>query len=160
MGFVSFFLVTLVLRFALLPITTDREHMEKMNFVTFHGNDFFTYQSTETIVLFIKSGKRNCKWTKFGVCIKSTLVKPCQNSVLTQELSSLLCNHKLRKSHFIVIRQRCKSQNQCLKKTKHAKFSHIRTRVSGGKKCSFFRKFGGFCFLEIPILRFALLPTT
>ena len=31
-------------------------------------------------------------------------------------------------------------------------------RVSGGKKCSFFGKFGVLCFLETPILRFALLP--
>ena len=30
--------------------------------------------------------------------------------------------------------------------------------VSGGKKCSFFRKFGVLCFLETPVLRFALLP--
>ena len=37
----------------------------------------------------------------------------------------------------------------------------IRTRyvcVSGGKKCSFFGKFGVLCFLETPVLRFALLP--
>ena len=30
--------------------------------------------------------------------------------------------------------------------------------VSGGKKCSFFGKFGMLCFLETPVLRFALLP--
>ena len=30
--------------------------------------------------------------------------------------------------------------------------------VSGGKKCSFFRKFGVLCFLEAPVLGFALLP--
>ena len=30
--------------------------------------------------------------------------------------------------------------------------------VSGDKKCSFFRKFDVLCFLEKPILRFALLP--
>ena len=29
--------------------------------------------------------------------------------------------------------------------------------VSGGKKCSLFGKFGVFCFLETPVLRFALL---
>ena len=35
--------------------------------------------------------------------------------------------------------------------------------VSGGKKCSFFEKFDVLCFLEIPVLRFALfalLPTS
>ena len=30
--------------------------------------------------------------------------------------------------------------------------------VLGGKKNSFFGKFGVFCFLEIPVVRFALLP--
>ena len=30
--------------------------------------------------------------------------------------------------------------------------------VSGGKKCLFFGNFGVLCFLEIPVLRFALLP--
>ena len=30
--------------------------------------------------------------------------------------------------------------------------------VSGCKKCSFFGKFGMLCFLETPVLRFALLP--
>ena len=30
--------------------------------------------------------------------------------------------------------------------------------VSGGKKCSFFGKFGVLCFLETPVFRFALLP--
>ena len=30
--------------------------------------------------------------------------------------------------------------------------------VLGGKKCSFLGKFGALCFLEIPVLRFALLP--
>ena len=30
--------------------------------------------------------------------------------------------------------------------------------VSGGKKCSFFGKFGVLCLLETPVLRFALLP--
>ena len=30
--------------------------------------------------------------------------------------------------------------------------------VSGGKKCSFFGKFGVLCFLETVVLRFAVLP--
>ena len=30
--------------------------------------------------------------------------------------------------------------------------------VSGGKKCLFFGNFGVLCFLETPVLRFALLP--
>ena len=62
-----------------------------------------------------------------------------------------------------VIRQNGESQNGYFKKTKHAKFSEKPTFltyvcVSGGKKCSFFEKFGVLCFLETPVLRFALLP--
>ena len=67
-----------------------------------------------------------------------------------------------------VIRQKGESQNGCFKKTKHVKFSKKRTFltpdmntyvcVSGGKKCSFFWKFGVLSFLETPVLRFALLP--
>ena len=55
------------------------------------------------------------------------------------------------------------SQNVCFKKTKHPKFSekrlflpldtHPYECVSGGKKCSFSRKFGVLCFLETPVLR-------
>ena len=54
------------------------------------------------------------------------------------------------------IRQKIEYQNGCYKKTKHAKFSeeqacltppdtHTHVCVLGGKKCSFFRKFGVFC---------------
>ena len=61
--------------------------------------------------------------------------------------------------HYLVIRQKGKSQNGSFKKTKHAKFSEktnisyplIRTR-------SFLGKFDLLSFLETPVLRFALLP--
>ena len=33
-----------------------------------------------------------------------------------------------------------------------------RWAYQGGKKCSFFGKFGVLCFLETPVLRFALMP--
>ena len=36
--------------------------------------------------------------------------------------------------------------------------SNKHVSVSGGKKCSFFGKFGVLCFLETPTLRFVLLP--
>ena len=36
--------------------------------------------------------------------------------------------------------------------------THTYVCVSGGKKCSFFGKFVVFCFLETPVLRFAILP--
>ena len=42
--------------------------------------------------------------------------------------------------------------------TYSARYTHIRVRIMGGKKCSFFGKFGLLCFLETPVLRFALLP--
>ena len=35
--------------------------------------------------------------------------------------------------------------------------THMYACVSEGKKCSFFGKFGVLCFLETPVLRFALL---
>ena len=72
-----------------------------------------------------------------------------------------------------VTRKKGQSQNGCYKKTKHAKFSekqtfltpwyaHVDTHtfvcVSGGKKCLFFRKFSGLCFVVTPVLRFPLLP--
>ena len=71
-----------------------------------------------------------------------------------------------------IIRQKGKSQNRCFKKLKHAKFSEKRTFlipwyahvgthtyvcVSRGKKCLFFRNICVLCFLETPVLRFALL---
>ena len=63
-----------------------------------------------------------------------------------------------------VITQKGESQNVCFKKTKQAKFSEKRkfstpwyAHYQGDKKCSFFRKFGFLCFLETPVLRFALL---
>ena len=36
--------------------------------------------------------------------------------------------------------------------------THTYVCVTGGKKCSFFGKSGVLCFLETPVLRFALLP--
>ena len=67
-----------------------------------------------------------------------------------------------------VIRQKGESQNGYFKKAKHAKISeklkflipdmHTFVYVSGGKKCLFFGNFGMVCFLETPVLRFALLP--
>ena len=66
-------------------------------------------------------------------------------------------------------RQKGESQNGCFKKTRHTKFSEKRTFltrwythtyicISGVKKCSLFGKFGMLCFLETPVLSFALLP--
>ena len=54
-------------------------------------------------------------------------------------------------------RLKSESQNGCYNKKKHAKFSEKRifltpVCVSGGKKYSFFGKFGVFCFLVTPVL--------
>ena len=43
-------------------------------------------------------------------------------------------------------------------KNKHFLPPDTHTFVSGGKKCLFFGNFGVVCFLETPVLRFALLP--
>ena len=66
------------------------------------------------------------------------------------------------------IRQKGESQNGCFKKAKLAKISenkqvlppdtHTYVCVSRSKKCLFFGNFGVLCFLETPVLRFALLP--
>ena len=39
-----------------------------------------------------------------------------------------------------------------------SEYTHTYVCVLGGKKCSFFGKFGVLCFLERPVLRLALLP--
>ena len=60
-----------------------------------------------------------------------------------------------------VIRQKGESQNGYFKKTKVPQIfrkTNILFFISSGKKCLFFRKFGVPCFLETPVLRFALLP--
>ena len=50
--------------------------------------------------------------------------------------------------------------HQILRKTNisYPPSTHAYVRVSGDKKCSFFGKFGMLCFLETPVLTFALLP--
>ena len=62
-----------------------------------------------------------------------------------------------------LIRQKGESQNGCFKKTKHVKFSEKRTFLTpcayqGVRNVRFFGKFSVLCFLETPVLRFALLP--
>ena len=60
-----------------------------------------------------------------------------------------------------VIRQKGESQNGYFKKTKVPQIfrkTNLLFFISRGKKCLFFRKFGVPCFLETPVLRFALLP--
>ena len=77
----------------------------------------------------------------------------------------MACNFQLRVGFRIhhstsVIRQKGESQNGCFKKTKHSTFSE-KTNISyasGSKKCSFSGKFDLLCFLETPVLIFALLP--
>ena len=68
-----------------------------------------------------------------------------------------------------LIRQKGKPQNGCFKKTKQAKQIFRKTNISNPLICTrtceyqgvrnvrFFEKFGVLCFLETPVLRFALL---
>ena len=57
--------------------------------------------------------------------------------------------------------KRLNSKTGVSRKKKHAKFPKsehfLPLSVSGGKKCSFFGKFGVLGFPETPVLRFALL---
>ena len=65
-----------------------------------------------------------------------------------------------------VIRQKGEYQNGASRKQNTSNFPKNKhflppdTHTSGGKKCSFFGKFGVFCFLETPVLRFVLLLIT
>ena len=80
--------------------------------------------------------------------------------------TSLYTNEKIAKSS--IISQKGESQNGCFKKKSKSHFPknelflppdmHTYACISGGKKCSFFGKFGVLCFLERLVLRFALLP--
>ena len=104
-------------------------------------------------------------WTLYSCFI----IRECKSSfwLPVASLSILHCFYRKLKEWNIytssVIKQKDKSQNECYRKTKHAKFSEKQIFltplcVSGGKKCSFFGKFGVLYFLGTPILRFAHLP--
>ena len=92
-----------------------------------------------------------------------------QNTSHVRMMETVIMHKSFCKSfHTSVIRQKGESQNRGNKKAKHAKFSekrtfltpwyaYVRVRVRG-KKCLFFRKFGGLCLLVTSVLRFALLP--
>ena len=45
-----------------------------------------------------------------------------------------------------------------LQETKARQVFRKFAKISGGKKCSFFGKFGALCFIVTPVLRFAHLP--
>ena len=56
--------------------------------------------------------------------------------------------------YFVDNKEKGESQNGCFEKTKRT----MHVCVSEGNKCSFFRMFDVLCFLERPVLRFAILP--
>ena len=59
------------------------------------------------------------------------------------------------------MRQKGESQNGCFKKAKHAKISEkmfVLFVCLFFEKCLFFGNFDILCFLETPVLRFALFP--
>ena len=51
-----------------------------------------------------------------------------------------------------------KEKNIKIVPTYSTRYTYILVRIMGGKKCPFFGKCGLLCFLETPVLRFALLP--
>ena len=63
----------------------------------------------------------------------------------------------LLKNNFHTVGNKAKGESQkaCYKKKKARKITYV--CVSGGRKCSFFRKFGMLFFLETHALRFGLL---
>ena len=65
--------------------------------------------------------------------------------VIIATLLITFCHTQFYLSHFVI-----NSVSFCNASNTHC--------VSGGKKCSFFGKFGVLCFLETPVLRFTLLP--
>ena len=102
-----------------------------------------------------------------ATCIFGKASEPTLFSITETEAGKLFLNFTqfpslCQRSNSSIIRQMGKSQNGLFKKTKQAKFSEKRTFlapspdthtyvcVSGGKKCSFFGKFGLLCFLETP----------
>ena len=91
---------------------------------------------------------------QFSSCAPATI------AVAIAENKSLLLSICFIRAKLSVTGQKGESQNGCFKKAKDAKFSEKRTYVcvSGGKKCLFFGRFGVLCFLETPVLRFALSP--
>ena len=80
----------------------------------------------------------------------------------TSRLSFPPCNIKNYETYKSVIRwQKSESQSECFKKTKHAKFSEKLTPTrtcayQGVRNVRFSKNLA--CFVEIPALRFALLP--
>ena len=110
-----------------------------------------------TIRLFIviRNGKivwkhgRYCKYFRLNLkflvwsyreCIKTAKMAAFSEDFLSGDDFEVFCC-------WSVMRQKGESQNGC--------FSVC---VSGGKKCLSFGNFGVLCFLETPVLRFALLP--
>ena len=56
------------------------------------------------------------------------------------------------------ISKRVFQENKARQNFRKINISYPLIRTPGGKKCLFFGNFGVLCFLEIPALRFALLP--
>ena len=87
------------------------------------------------------------------------------------KIKALVCFHKYVSNPLLVGNNaKWQSQNGCYKKTKHDKFlkkrifltpdTHMHVCISGGKKWSFFGKFGELCFLVISVFKIVLFPRT
>ena len=98
------------------------------------------------------------------------LVNPCYNFSISVDLTQMVkfptwisnCDfHRPVLLDFVISFNSCiSSVTKLVKFCKNEYFLAPEMCVSGGKKCSFFGKFGVLCFLETLVLRFALLPFT
>ena len=106
-------------------------------------------------------------WTSFFTPHCSILMQ--KQSVLISIIKSNMERKLINFVEFVGNKAKVESQNGCFKETKHVKFSEktniskllIRTRrcaYQGVRNVRFFGRFDVLCFLETPVLRFALLP--
>ena len=105
------------------------------------------------LIEFMKGKFRHNVLSQKSEIIHVYLAKP------TKAVIQLSFSIVLFKSFFVimtssVIMQEGESQNGCFKKTKHARFSENFPKYV----CVSFRKFDVLCFLETPVLRFAIWP--
>ena len=113
-----------------------------------------------SLIPFYLEGNTNLKERKPSVESKlsNTMFQKCIQLRLDAAMSILA---GLKSS---VIRQKGESQNGCFKKAKHVKFSKKRTFLTPWyahlrvrNVCFSAWKYGVLCFLETPVLRYALL---
>ena len=82
-------------------------------------------------VTLVKANYMNNVFLEFNKVLKTAILRPpINNSVYTFSVTDSLNCYSLILNNSSVTRQTTESQNWCLKKTKHAKFSEKRTILS------------------------------